>query len=77
MMYKVYVFSSNLQKSEGRVGSYTVTDVSDSYMGEALWPTAAEFKVSMRHDQETQRLRAHEYCDYLNKGIVVQPPIGT
>jgi len=30
-----------------------------------------------RHNDKTQQRRAFEYCEYLNKGIVVQPPIGT
>jgi len=70
-MFRVMYF-----KSCGAVTSYIVTDQADDYQSEWKWPWAAEFKVSQRHDRETQERRAYEYRDYLNKGIIVQPPIG-
>ena len=75
-MFKVYTLSSPYQRSEGRIGSYLVTDVPDDYKSDIEWPSAASFPVSMRFDQPTQKRRAYEYCDYLNRGIVVQAPIG-
>jgi len=75
-MFRVLGTSSGLQRSENRHGSFVVTDEPAEYNCEAIWPVCAEFKVSMRHDELTQLRRAHEYADYLNKGIVIQPPIG-
>ena len=77
MIYRVLGMHTPWQREEKRYGSFVVTDQPVEYVGEQAWPIAAEFKVSMRHDQKTQNRRAFEYCDYLNKGIVVQPPIGT
>jgi len=71
------VLTSAWDRAAGTVDSYVVTDVPKNYIGEPRWPPAAEFKVSVRYDDETQQRRALEYCDYLNKGIVIQPPIGT
>jgi hypothetical protein len=76
MKYKVMTLSSSFQRSDGRVGSYIITDQPIDFRGEDIWPFAVEFKVSMRYDDATQLRRAYEYCDYLNKGIVIQPPIG-
>ena len=75
-MYHVSGMSSGLQRAENRCGSFVVTDEPVDYNCEAIWPICAEFKVSMRHDELTQLRRAHEYADYLNKNITVQPPIG-
>ena len=71
-MYKVMNRSS-----WSRLYAYVVTDQPAGWKDpDREWPWVAEFKVSMRHDEETQKRRAYEYADYLNKGIVVQPPIG-
>jgi hypothetical protein len=75
MTYKVMVF-----KTMGEITGYVVTDQPDNYRREwpdRPYPCAAEFTVSLRHDRETQERRAYEYRDYLNKAIVIQPPIGT
>ena len=77
MTFKVYVRATRFQEQEGRVGSYIITDQPDEYKAETPWPEAAEFTVSMRHDNETQQRRAFEYRDYLNKGLTIQEPIGT
>jgi hypothetical protein len=64
---------------DDKVLGYLVSDkpeIYDDENGYAPWPPAAEFRVSLRYSDETQRRRAWEYCDYLNKGIVIQPPIG-
>lgn len=73
-MYRIMTRSSWSQQAEGRIGEFVVTDQPVGYDGDREWPIAATFPVSMRHDQETQQRRAFEYRDYLNKGIVVQPP---
>jgi murein DD-endopeptidase MepM/ murein hydrolase activator NlpD len=75
-MFKVFTLSSSYQRSEGRIGSFLVSDQPSDYKGEAGWPTAVSFPVSMRYDAEAQRRRAYEYADYLNAGLVIQPPIG-
>jgi len=49
-MFKVYTLSSPYQRSEGRIGSYLVTDVPDNYKSDIEWPYAATFPVSMRFD---------------------------
>ena len=59
------------------VTAYVVADVPDSYKGnERHWPKAAIFPVSLRYDEEIQRRRAVEYCNYLNSVSRVLPPIG-
>ncbi len=76
MIFKVLVLASPFAQSLGSVNSFLVTDQPDNYAQIAPWPAAAEFKVSTRHDQELQKRRAEEYCEYLNKHITVAPPIG-
>lgn len=71
-MYKVMTLSNF-----DRVLCWVVTDQPlgwDNY--EQKWPPVAEFKVSMRHDEERQKCRAFEYCAYMNKTTTIQPPIG-
>lgn len=72
-------FSVYTQTIMGNISAYVVSDKpnywQDNY--EIKWPYAATFPVSERFDQYLQERRAFEYCEYLNKGIVVQPPIGT
>jgi hypothetical protein len=75
-MYRVLTWASYTQQAEGRIGEFHVSDQPKNYRREDRWPAAAVFVVSMRHDQETQERRAREYAAYLNKGLVVQPPIG-
>jgi hypothetical protein len=71
-MYKVKTISNSW-----KVLSWVVTDQPEGWDNyEQKWPIVAEFKISMRHDDETQNRRAYEYRDYMNKSIIVQPPIG-
>jgi hypothetical protein len=71
-MYKVKTISNSW-----KVLSWVVTDQPEGWDNyEQKWPIVAEFKISMRHDNETQSRRAYEYRDYMNKSIIVQPPIG-
>lgn len=75
MVYRVLIFETGLSRSLGQPSSYIVTDQPPGWNdNEERWPWAAEFKVSQRHDNETQKRRAREYCEYMNKGIVVQLP---
>jgi len=71
-MYKVMTISNF-----NRLLSWVVTDQPEGWdNSDQKWPIVAEFKVSLRHDNETQKRRAYEYCDYMNKGIIIQPAIG-
>jgi hypothetical protein len=77
MVYRVRTLSTGLSRALNQYSSYIVTDEPDNWNTyEQKWGHVAEFKVSQRHDDETQRRRAIEYCDYMNRGIVIQPPIG-
>jgi hypothetical protein len=82
MTYHVRTRKTGNNLINNTVTSFVVTDQPDNYPQTNWdgyprpWPLAAEFHVSLRYDEETQKRRAFEYCDYLNKGIVVQPPIG-
>lgn len=75
-MFNVFTISSYAQRDSGLVGRYIVSDQPENYKTLPPWPNAAEFPVSMRYDQKTQLRRAIEYCEYMNKGLTVQPPIG-
>lgn len=75
-MFKVFESSTPMERDRGTVGSYVVTDRPDDFKGDDVdWPIVVRFVVSMRHDRVMQRRRAIEYADYLNRGIVIQPPI--
>lgn len=74
MTYRIIIYSTG--KRSPIANYYAVTDEPTDYLGTA-WPNAVEFHVSQRYDQETQLRRARKYCDYLNSGIVIQPPIGS
>ena len=79
-MFKVMVYSNGAAVSHEGVSCYVVTDQPEDYVEDRwegrVWPKAAEFPISMRYDHATQRRRAFEYTDYLNKISVTQPPIG-
>ena len=75
MTFKVFTLSSPYQRNEGRVGSYLVTDQPSDYKGEANWPVAATFQVTMRHDDAVQRKRAYDYAAYLNMIAVTAPTL--
>lgn len=63
-----------------KIIEYVVTDQPDNYdpeWGATPYPYVVSFKVSLRHDKETQERRAYEYRDYLNRGIIIQAPIGS
>jgi hypothetical protein len=77
-MFKVRTISRQdyRYRDKWEVITFLVSDIPTDYNNEVKWPTAVEFHVSTRYDEETQKRRALEYCNYLNKGIVVQPPIG-
>lgn len=75
-MFKVFASSTPIERSRKVTGSFVVTDKPDDFDdSDIAWPAAAHFIVSMRHDEMTQLRRAREYADYLNRGIIDQPPI--
>ena len=82
MAYHVRVRQTGYDRQDGTVSSYVVSDQPENYPEPdwegypKRWPFIVEFPVTHRHDQESQRRRAYEYMDYLNKNIVVVPPIG-
>lgn len=75
-MFRVFAQSSWYEQDNGLVGSYIVSDQPENYRAGKDRTYAATFPVSLRYDMATQHRRASEYCDYLNKGIVTQSPIG-
>lgn len=77
LKFKVMTVSTSDQRKNNTLEAYIVTDRGENYKDTEHWPEAARFTVSLRHDQQIQEKRAHEYCAYLNKCVIFAPGIGT
>ena len=74
MAKEFHVFTSTVYSSTSdsgrRINKFHVNDAST--VDEANdRPSAAEFAVSILHDEDTQRTRAYKFCDYLNSLVSV------
>lgn len=74
-MYKVMTYSSSYG---GYIKRFVITDQPEDWNSnrEVDYPCVVEFAVSVRYNEDEQRRRAREYCEYLNKNLATIPAIG-